>query len=51
MDIVSHPSTGWVVVAGLGVSLIYGLSLMAHELVHLAAARLVGMDDVLAAVS
>ncbi len=41
---VTHPSTGWVVVAGLGVALVYGLSVLAHELGHLAAARLVGVD-------
>ena len=41
---VTHPSTGWVVVAGLGVALVYGLSVLAHELGHLAAARLVGVE-------
>jgi len=44
LDTVTRPSTGWVVVAGVGVALVYGLSVLAHELGHLAAARLVGVE-------
>jgi len=44
LDTVTGPSTGWVVVAGVGVALVYGLSVLAHELGHLAAARLVGVQ-------
>lgn len=41
---VTNPSSGWVVAAGLGVALVYALSVLAHELGHLTAARLVGID-------
>lgn len=41
---VTKPSSGWVVAAGLGVALVYALSVLAHELGHLTAARLVGID-------
>lgn len=34
-----QPSTGWVIAAALGVALVYVLSVVAHELGHLAAAR------------
>ena len=44
LESVTHPSTGWVVVAGLGVALVYGLSVLTHELGHLAAARIVGVE-------
>jgi len=44
LETVTHPSTGWVVVAGLGAALVYGLSVLAHELGHLAAARVVGVE-------
>ncbi len=44
LDTVTRPSAGWVVVAGVGVALVYGLSVLAHELGHLAAARLVGVE-------
>ena len=35
----THPSTGWAIAAGLGVALVYALSILAHELGHYAAAR------------
>ena len=41
---VTNPSSGWVVAAGLGVALVYALSVVAHELGHLTAARLLGID-------
>jgi peptidase M50-like protein len=41
---VTHPSTGWVLAAGLGVALVYFLSILAHELGHLIAARAVKID-------
>ena len=41
---VTKPSSGRVVAAGLGVALVYALSVLAHELGHLTAARLVGID-------
>lgn len=34
----------WAVLAGLGVALAYALSILAHELAHLAAARACGVD-------
>jgi Zn-dependent protease len=40
----AHPSRGWVLAAGLGVAAVYTLSVLAHELAHLAAARLAGAD-------
>jgi Zn-dependent protease len=40
MDItITQPSTGWVIAAALGVALVYALSVITHELGHLAAAR------------
>ncbi len=41
---VTNPSSGWVVAAGMGVVLVYVLSVLAHELGHLTVARLVGVD-------
>lgn len=41
---VTHPSGGWVVIAGLGVAVIYALSVLAHELGHLAVARFLGVE-------
>jgi Zn-dependent protease len=38
-----RPSLGWAVAAGLGVAVIYALSVVAHELGHLAVARRVGV--------
>jgi Zn-dependent protease len=35
----TQPSAGWAIAAGLGVALVYALSVMAHELGHFAAAR------------
>ncbi len=34
-----HPSIGWALVAGLAVAIVYALSVLAHELGHLLAAR------------
>ena len=40
MDLaITQPSSGWVIAAALGVALVYALSVIAHELGHLAAAR------------
>ncbi len=41
---VTNPSSGWVVAAGLGVALVYALSVVAHEIGHLTAGRLFGID-------
>jgi Zn-dependent protease len=38
------PSFGWALAAGLGVAAIYVLSIVAHELGHLVAARRAGVD-------
>ena len=38
-----RPSLGWAVAAGAGVAFIYALSVVAHELGHLAAARRAGV--------
>lgn len=39
-----RPSFGWAVAAGVGVAAIYALSIVAHELGHLWAARRAGVD-------
>jgi Zn-dependent protease len=41
---ITHPAAMWTLVAGLGGALVYFLSILAHELGHLAAARVVGVD-------
>jgi Zn-dependent protease len=41
---ITHPSTGWAIAAGLGVALVYFVSVLAHELGHLAAARALGVE-------
>lgn len=38
-----RPSLGWALAAGLGVAVIYALSVVAHELGHLAVARRMGV--------
>jgi len=39
----AHPSIGWALVTGLAVALVYALSIIAHELGHLLAARQSGI--------
>jgi Zn-dependent protease len=41
---VTYLSSGWVLATGAGVALVYFLSVLAHELGHLAAARVVRVD-------
>jgi Zn-dependent protease len=41
--VVVRASPGWVLAAGAGVALVYALSVLAHELGHLLAARVVGV--------
>jgi Zn-dependent protease len=41
---VTHPSTAWVLSAGLGVAAVYCVSILAHELGHYFAARIVTVD-------
>jgi Zn-dependent protease len=43
LDDIIRPSIGWAVLAGVGVALVYALSIVVHELAHLAAARAAGM--------
>ena len=40
----THPTLPWVLVAGFGVAFVYFLSVLAHELGHLAVARALGFD-------
>jgi hypothetical protein len=40
----TQPSMGWVIAAGLGVALVYALSVIAHELGHFTAARAFNVD-------
>jgi Zn-dependent protease len=43
LDDVIRPPIGWAVLAGVGVAIVYALSIVVHELAHLAAARVAGM--------
>ncbi len=45
-DTITHPSTVWVLAAGLGVAAVYCVSVLAHELGHYFAARMVKVDVV-----
>jgi Zn-dependent protease len=41
---VAHPSVGWALATGLAVAAVYALSIVAHELGHLLAARRSGIS-------